>query len=187
MSKVADLVALVFNPLFILGMTRMYVIFDSTRKYEAKFYELISYPMLHIPLLCCIFSLASAALSHETNKRFVSANPQTRANSFLGMLTFASAACLMLMFYFVVDFKQVFWWFRSYGLLCLVNAIWNYLAVSSQTRFRYVASNIFLFVVIAAVTTLFQSTLVIYLLFAGISIVKFWQRSQPREFQLQAV
>ena len=182
MSRIADIVALVFNPLFIIGTTRLYVILDSIRKYKGHLWESVHYPEIHVPLICCAFSLACSVLSHDTNRKYVLVNPEFRTYSLLGILTFTSAACIMLMFYFVVDFNQIFWWFRSYALLCLVNAIWNFFAVTPQTRFPYVWANIFLFLIIISIS-FFETKMFIYLLLIIIVMTKLWHRSRPREFK----
>jgi hypothetical protein len=186
MNKIADVITLVFNPLFILGVARLYTILDSTRQYKANFFELAHYPLIHIPIICCLFSLACSVLSHETNKNYVLLNPEFRVCSVLGILTFSSAACIMLMFYFVVDYAQIFWWFRSYAFLCLVNSAWNFLSVTRQTRFPHVSVNIFLFTLIFSVTLLFQTTKAIYLLLLVIMVTKAWQRSRSCEFKLSS-
>lgn len=182
MSKLADVLVLVFNPLFIIGVTRLYKILDSLPIITKNMTQIFLAQEVHLPISCCIFSIACAALAHEANRNIITLRPNVGSFSLIGMLSFASAGSILMMFYFVVDIKQLPFWLGSYSLLCVVNAVWNFVAVTPETRLPHVLTNIIIPIIIALV--LFADVLsrswLIYLLFVCLAMIKVWQRSRPR-------
>lgn len=187
MNTLDDYLGVTFYPLFILGMTRVYLVLDSIPKSGDKIVEAALNPDFHIPLICSIVTLVIAVLAHGTNRKYVSSHPTTRLRSAVALLTFASTACIMLMYLFAVNLQVFSWWLGSYALLCIVNALWNYYAVPETEQWPHVLVNaglgllVFLFLIF--LLPLLKYPLTIYILFLIMVVAKGWQRILHPRFE----
>lgn len=182
MSKIADVVTLLFNPIFIIGVTRLYKILDSIREPGHGFFSLLATPEVHLPIVCCLFTMASSVLSHEANKKFLTNNPNAKTTSLSGLLAFATAGCILVMFYFTTDTNTLPLWFGTYAVLCLFNAAWNFVAVTMETRKPHVYANILLFILLFFTAFIVNKPWHLYFLLMIILFIKTWQRSKHRNF-----
>ncbi|HYC61746.1 MAG TPA: hypothetical protein VEK79_19490 [Thermoanaerobaculia bacterium] len=181
-----DTLATTFNPLFIVGIPTLFKVLQPFSSAPEVRFDTLLKPDVHIPILLVAFTLASSTLAHTTNRQFVDSCVHAQNNSIVGMLTFATVGCILLMYLFSTNIATTRRWLGSYALLCLFNAAWNYFAVDRATRRPHVLFNLVtgvLLLTLVSVPVIAPRQLwTYYLIFAGLGVAKTIQRGCPRTF-----
>jgi len=169
-----------FALLFAVGVERLYKVLDEKAANLAS----LSSPEVYVPLTMVLLTLVFGSLSSIANDRYLEAHPDASATSPTALITYASLACALVMFYFSVELAFVRYWLAGYAALCLVNAYWNWRAVEAPHRTPHVVVNLSV-AVILIVLLLFRPALLtdplwFYVFLVLLGAVKWWQRSHER-------
>jgi hypothetical protein len=187
MPDLRDRYALIFNPVFIVGVGRIFKVLDPLIPFSSAaegIRNLFSSNFL-MPACCMVFSLSSSVLSHEANRKHAERlNQPIPAHSLLAITTYFSAAAILFMYLFGVELSTIPHWFGAYASLALINTGWNFLAVAPRLRRPHVWTNLALASAIILILVTEPETFVRPLWFT-VSIVvigaaKLWQRSRRR-------
>jgi hypothetical protein len=176
-----------FAVVFGIGVQQLYKVFDKVFQLWSKG-ESIFGPEFLVPFAMILMTLHIAALSLIANVKLTEKNPEATAFSTPAFLAYASATSLIIMAYFSVSLAFVYWWLGSYAVLCVVNAVWNFVAIESPQANCHVWTNAMLsLVIITALIILlnvrftegiaFVSFVFLFVMWMG---AKLWQRRQPR-------
>lgn len=193
MNTLDDYIKLISGPLTVLCVTRCYQMLDTFKASALRFSDNPLDPCFTIPILCISSTTVMSLLTQQANRKYIALrlNDPIPATSPLAYFSYASIICLLFMLFFGIDRDCFPYWMLSYGALCFINAVWNYLALSpSNTWGRVVHVTVNLVLGIALVSIYFFKVIDplthpnrIYFLFFIIFSVKWWQRSLCPRFE----
>ena len=173
-----------FALLFAVGVDRFYKILDPVLEQNHRTGLLC--PTFYIPLTMVVSTLVFAWLSSIANDQYMEAREHATAISWVAVFSYCSIICALYMLYVAVDLAYVPYWWLGYAALCLVNAVWNGLAVKFPYSVPYVAVNLAVGLILVVLVLkhffVLAAPLPFYVLLLLVCIAKGWQRRQKREF-----
>ena len=179
-------IPLVFNCIAVAGVLRSYSVL--TKVVEKPLGAIALDPTIYIPLACVVFSVAAAILAQRANLLYTDAVPDASTTCAPALFAWATAAIIAILCYVAVPIELFPVWLGAYAILCLLNAGWNFCAVSRDTRTKHVVINFALGLCLIVLLSFKQTFLIpndlllMHVLLVGIIFITHLKRSIPRRF-----
>ena len=120
----------VFAFVLAIGVERLFHVLDPVmRETQGAAPDLTRF---WAPLVLVLFTLFVCGFAATSNERLVEHEKSTVAYGPRACLMYGSVLCMVIMFFFSVDFDRVVYWTFTYAALCIINAAWNRIAVQDR-------------------------------------------------------